>query len=63
MSAEPITCANCGAENAPERTTCRECGRPLAKSGDEMGYNQLEQQNERGLEEAQEEIRESRRGG
>lgn len=60
---EPITCANCGAANAPGRTTCGECGKPLVKSGDEMGYDQLERQNEEGLKDAQEEVRESRRGG
>jgi class 3 adenylate cyclase/tetratricopeptide (TPR) repeat protein len=30
MASSPITCPNCGSENAPGRRFCGECGRPLS---------------------------------
>lgn len=54
MSANPVTCGNCGTENRPEQDTCTKCGLPLTSSGEGQLRTELEQQNEEGLLNARE---------
>lgn len=46
MSANPMTCSNCGTENPRERDTCIKCGEPLTASADVALRTNLEATNE-----------------
>lgn len=35
MSANPVTCSNCGTDNAPGQDFCTECDQPLTASADQ----------------------------
>ncbi len=48
MSANPMTCSNCGTENPPEQDNCVNCGQPLTGSADEAARTQLEAQDRGG---------------
>ena len=48
MSANPMTCSNCGTENPPEQDSCVNCGQPLTGSADEAARTQLEAQDRSG---------------
>lgn len=53
-----IVCPNCGAENPPGRETCFQCGKVLPKASDTL-MKQIEDQNEAGLKDAREEVRQA----
>ncbi len=49
MSANPMTCSNCGTENPPEANECVNCGIPLTASADQEMRAELEEYNNEGL--------------
>ncbi|MEA2514107.1 MAG: Double zinc ribbon [Thermomicrobiales bacterium] len=49
MSANPVTCGNCGTENPPDRDFCINCGQPLTASAEEGLLENLEAQGDDSL--------------
>jgi hypothetical protein len=49
MSANPITCSNCGTENPPGQDFCRKCHQPLTASAEEGLRESLDAQDRGGL--------------
>lgn len=47
--ANPITCGNCGTENAPDEEFCTNCGEPLTRSAQKGMLEQEEAQVEGGV--------------